>query len=903
MSESSMSSIQEVEEFGADPNGTGHRSWAFGLLLVVVVGLAALVQTIARVFDLDWLAMPLVSSVAVGALLVVAVQVPPLRGRLQHQLLEILAGLVPAVRIYIAQRDAAATRLRGNAQRMTNLRQIVKLNALQPVDPSRRKELGGASDDDITYDKMIERVVDDVFPVAMRQTYEHNTLDYVLQLLYLDAHPVDDQKQNLWTERREILLDPLTDVLLGTDHVRRTAATWREARDELNALVEFSTSALLDRLSQVSTNEAIRMRRVLDRYSIPRLTGTTWTDADWAQIEFTARARGGNQITQCARLCANRIKRSPGGPLSPHLLRLLYLESYSPNNAGFWKKHGATLVGELAELLAAGELLPDYVSPDFREASTLERLLTEHRYYSVQLIRDEIEVLDRLRLTLNDFARFLDAEGFVVPKVATSARSMIDHLEHDVRGGLPREERDVERVARADSEMQLLFAFGANVIRRTPKAVESATWSPTSGMSLVTPLPTSLVDGIALAALHLHVCREGPATPDAHVALARMTRSRTVQAQAAALVLAARSIMQKNAAHRVSLRDVAGRWARELASASAAAPTRLHQQIDQEQRLLETVTGVTPPPSAAPSRDVSAEPIVEQLVEVRATLDDLDGVLHQHRADHQTITNRITLLNSDVDALAHEVHDDHEWLVRPYLLTYDKDAGPLAELIDPLASPTTAERDVLHRLRVRDRDDDQTYRFANLTRQTRLGFLPKHVPFDEFMAELERDLDIVLRHREEVLGYRIVCPGATTAISVGGPPPLRITRMPRHGSVVLDTQRRRVNYTPFPIDFRGRDRLVVEDDAGVEHVLELAVRPDLRRIEVTLSRVHLAQFGELVIDRAGQPSIAREPSVLGVIRTLKERGQLTRIELDVIERHLGQIVGPNASSERVRPGV
>jgi hypothetical protein len=64
-----------------------------------------------------------------------------------------------------------------------------------------------------------------------------------------------------------------------------------------------------------------------------------------------------------------------------------------------------------------------------------------------------------------------------------------------------------------------------------------------------------------------------------------------------------------------------------------------------------------------------------------------------------------------------------------YLITFDDRVGPIAEIVDGL----------------RQRDPD--YRFGPYTRNTRLGILPRGVPFHEFIEKLFSDLDRTLHER------------------------------------------------------------------------------------------------------------------------------------------------------------
>jgi hypothetical protein len=72
-----------------------------------------------------------------------------------------------------------------------------------------------------------------------------------------------------------------------------------------------------------------------------------------------------------------------------------------------------------------------------------------------------------------------------------------------------------------------------------------------------------------------------------------------------------------------------------------------------------------------------------------------------------------------------------------YLITFDDQVGPVAELVDRL------------------RDERPIYRFGPYTRRTRLGIVPRGMPFHEFLERFFADLDGALhRYRFESEGER-----------------------------------------------------------------------------------------------------------------------------------------------------
>ena len=899
--------------FVGEPNESARpkRALALGFLGLVVLGFAFLIQLSAVLFDVSTLRNPIVNSLFVGLLLVIAVQIKPLdqfRGPAGQRVLRMIGLIVPVVDRYVAAREreaaqqaARAKRVRTNSSRIANLQQVVALNGLTAIPEGRVAQLGARDDKELEVDEMIAGVVDTVFSDARWSSTAPRSVELreeLLGVLHRDA--TLGQSGQLWTQPlAETLIDPLADVLVESPRVRRTAAPRSQVVDELKTLqLEYTTAKLLDRLSVVPTDAATRMRRVFERYSILDLAGVTWSDHDWDQIQNEALARGGNQAKRCADICAQRLVGTQREP-SSRLLRLLYFEAFSPPTDGYWNKHKTELLTELSELIEDSHVLPDFVKPDFRRAPTLHRLLDAHLSYSLPVLRGEVAALDRLRRVLDDYREFLVDHGLAPASPTVPADEVVDRIAKYVECGLPQGERGVERIGLAESEAELLFGYGTEMVGSTCDDIQAATWSLEHGRSPLpagTTVPTSFCEAVSLVALHLRVCEEEMATSQARVALAHLTRRHGTDE--AALVLAAHSIVGEDAADTpFHLHDVLTRWADVLDRARADDPGALAQNIRHAHHRLKNAAGRRQAPSTDEATRTTIQSVADQVVEFRGALDGLERLLQDRPVASTSPPAPIVAPQGPIgvptattdrpagDTAYHDVRED-EWLVRPYLITYDNDAGPLAELVDSLAWPDANQRATLAELGVRQHVDEQPkYRFANLTRQARLGFLPRSMPFDEFLAEFDRDLEIVLSNRGKILPYRLVQPGTTTSLMVEGPTPIEVAAIPRHGACVLHPHTGEIEYTPFPDDYRGPDRLIVDDADGDRHVVRLAVRPDLRQIEVTLSRIHLAQFAELVVDH-DEGTIRRMPSVENVLTTLAEREQLAPIEIDIIKRHL-----------------
>lgn len=81
-----------------------------------------------------------------------------------------------------------------------------------------------------------------------------------------------------------------------------------------------------------------------------------------------------------------------------------------------------------------------------------------------------------------------------------------------------------------------------------------------------------------------------------------------------------------------------------------------------------------------------------------------------------------------------------------YLITFAERAGPVADLIDCLTDDDYASQ--LTSIGVTlTRQGRRLYRFAGFTKNTRLGVLPKGMPFHEFHEMFAKDMELVLRNR------------------------------------------------------------------------------------------------------------------------------------------------------------
>lgn len=243
---------------------------------------------------------------------------------------------------------------------------------------------------------------------------------------------------------------------------------------------------------------------------------------------------------------------------------------------------------------------------------------------------------------------------------------------------------------------------------------------------------------------------------------------------------------------------------------------------------------------------------------------------------------------------------EHEEVRDPdaYLITFDERSGPLAKLIDGLKSRS---------------DQKQIYRFGPYTRYTRLGVVPRGMPFHEFVERFLADLDGELRrYRSErgspasgeralrfvagrphsiVLEHDDGCEGPVEfAITT---PPRRCNRHGKFGRMTrtrpadgllgeiepwpgLDTRRALVRYFPSSV---ARPRTVCFEytsrcgDKLESHSVQLLVQPKgqespLDQVEVTVNRVDLAHcreawFGDSRLDR-----VMRPPSIYDVWETI-----------------------------------
>lgn len=230
-----------------------------------------------------------------------------------------------------------------------------------------------------------------------------------------------------------------------------------------------------------------------------------------------------------------------------------------------------------------------------------------------------------------------------------------------------------------------------------------------------------------------------------------------------------------------------------------------------------------------------------------------------------------------------------------YLITFDERRGSLAEVIDGL------------------KKQNSIYRFGPYTRYTRLGIVPRGMPFHEFVEQFFADLDDALRrHRPGLdsltsaeLAMRFVADQPHSVVlkhdhQCEGPvkfaiiEPLR--RCNHRGEVESTTQadpedgelgeierwpdRARhalVRYYPKSVASSRRVRFAYTSSCADEqesHVVQVLVEPrgqgsPLDQIEVTVNRIDLPHCREL---RFGDPALGpvmRSPSIQNVWKTIE----------------------------------
>ncbi len=856
-----------------DKRGEGRRGTLGGavlaVLLVMILAAAAIAPAVGQLIGANWLNWAGVISAVVGVLILLALRLPPVEDRFGRQVLEAAAVLFSAVRRYLdltdkearerAEEDARrAEVLRDNVALLANLRQVICLNELKPIPAGVIADIEQNDHERLSVNDVIERIVDDVLPVDGATGHERSDRVIALKLLYWDAHPGLDENENLWSSDKSRAVPVLRDALLCTQHVQRTGAPVGLVEHELNGLHElFSTATLLDRLHEIPTTVVGRMRRLLALYPIDEIS-----ESDWLEIAYGVGARTTDEVEDCAELCAEKLKDTDP-PVSAGLLHLMYLERFSPSNEGYWANHGRRLVLELAALLAESELLPEHATA-FHDAPTLEALLVHHRSYSLPALRAELDALQRLHDAVEEYAVYLEkVEGCPRPKQFVPPKGELrDHVLESIvaslPGRLPRTELGVARIANPLAESLVLRDYGVEAFESKARC---ATWSVELGVSTASSDSEreALLQGIGIAALRVYACEKHRARPEIRATLACLARKGG--AEQAAWMLVARTLMAKRDSQ-ARFVDVVDDWVDVLEAERIRNSTKLEAQIERVRE--ELATEIKPAAHRAADGEVAQQ------------MTDFLDRLESEFADHASTS------------------DAEDWLVRPYLITFDERTGPLADLLESLTNPTSAQSSLLESLGVQLRVGDRnTYRFSNFTRQARLGFLPRYMRFDEFLAQFEHDLNRVIEHRLEVLragGYELVPPNQPTLLDLDGAPPLTFLTMPGHGmcSLLLDNQH--LGYAPAR-EYRGNDGFLFRDSTDRIHQARLMVRPDLDRVEVSLSRLDLAGLGELVVNHDGAESLMRRPSVENVIDALQARGLLEPVELAILHRHLGQITG------------
>ena len=241
--------------------------------------------------------------------------------------------------------------------------------------------------------------------------------------------------------------------------------------------------------------------------------------------------------------------------------------------------------------------------------------------------------------------------------------------------------------------------------------------------------------------------------------------------------------------------------------------------------------------------------------------------------------------------------DDHDEVrdLDAYLITFDERSGPVAELVDSVKALTHGT---------------ETYRFGPYTRNTRLGLVPPHMPFHEFVELFFEDLDHVLRDYLPTLtnappGWRDVEEGTPRAIRLkhdhrcSGPVTFEITRWPEHGVLVQPYGPDDPRATYYPKSAKADDGFTYESrcsDKEEPHSVPLRVRPrgdkPLAAVEVTVNRLDLVHCRELWFGDGELGPALRPASILDVWDAIEP--QLELDEYPLVKQAFDRIAGGHA---------
>ncbi len=242
-----------------------------------------------------------------------------------------------------------------------------------------------------------------------------------------------------------------------------------------------------------------------------------------------------------------------------------------------------------------------------------------------------------------------------------------------------------------------------------------------------------------------------------------------------------------------------------------------------------------------------------------------------------------------------------------YLVTFDEYSGPVADLIDCLAEPVTADQATFLHMEL-DVLDPTTYCFGKYTRYTRLGIVPPGMAFEQWQELFHEDLQKVFERRREVLaaaGTHMVAPDAVTTLSLEGlAEDIEITEEPLHGTLgpVEAGPPATVDYHPpelglVPDESPGGSRPTRDHftytHSGQTKTIALALRRDFSRIEVTVERIDLYNSHELHFSDPDIENYLRQPLSIREVWNAVE-GKLDAPSRAEFDRLVARIAGEAA---------
>lgn len=226
-----------------------------------------------------------------------------------------------------------------------------------------------------------------------------------------------------------------------------------------------------------------------------------------------------------------------------------------------------------------------------------------------------------------------------------------------------------------------------------------------------------------------------------------------------------------------------------------------------------------------------------------------------------------------------------------YLITFDERSGSIAKVVDGLRQAP---------------DQRSIYRFGPYTRHTRLGIVPRGMPFHEFVERFFADLDDALRnYHPEPNGHptsnysalRFVAGQPHTIVlkhdhKCKGPVKFAIAEPPTTGRLgeveswaERDSRHALVRYFPESVTKAKRTSFAYTSncaDRQESHTIHLLVeskgqKGQLDQIEVTVNRIDLAHCRELWFGDPALGPVMRSPSIYDVLTMIES-------ELDGDER-------------------